>query len=128
MDIGIFDNFEDDGQLTLFGLEEDYEELQMSVRESEKETASESRSGRSAQGKSAAGVGEPRGKQPQSEEPVSGEFLSAETIFRGQPSGQSGVGIRIRRCSSCGKLLFVKEEDGGYVSACNACGIQYIQK
>lgn len=128
MDIGIFDNFEDDGQLTLFGLEEDYEELQMSVRESEKETASESKSGRSAQEKSAAGVGELRGKQPQSKEPVSGEFLSAETIFGEQPSGQSGVGIRIRRCSSCGKLLFVKEEDGGYVSACNACGIQYVQK
>ena len=128
MDIGIFDNFEDDGQLTLFGLEEDYEELQMSVRESEKETASEAGSGRSEQGKSAAGIGELRGKQPQSKASVSGEFLSAETIPGEQPSGQDSIGIRIRRCSSCGKLLFVKEEGSGYVSACNACGIKYIQK
>ena len=27
MDIGIFDNLDDDGQLTLFGLEEDFGEL-----------------------------------------------------------------------------------------------------
>lgn len=128
MDIGIFDNFEEDGQLTLFGLEKDYEELQMSVRESEKETVSESKSGRSAQGKATADVGELHGKQPQSKEPVSGELLPAETISGEQSSGQNGVGIRIRSCSSCGKLLFVKEDGGGYVSACNACGIQYIQK
>lgn len=104
MDIQIFDNFEDDGQLTLFGLEEEYEEL--------------------------------RGKQPQSKESVSEELPSKEPVSvelpsEGPVSGQQSSGqdsIRIRRCSSCGKLLFVREEDGGYVSTCNACGIQYIQK
>ena len=46
-----------------------------------------------------------------------------------EPLPASGsAGIRIRNCSSCGKLLFVKEEDGCYVSACNACGIHYLQK
>lgn len=96
MDIQIFDNFEEDGQLTLFGLEEDYEEL--------------------------------RGKQSQSKESVLEEFLSGEQISGQQSSGRDSIGIRICSCSSCGKLLFVREEDGGYVSACNACGIQYIQK
>lgn len=128
MDIQIFDNFEEDGQLTLFGLEEDYEELRTSVRERKEETASESMPGRSAQGKPAAGAGELRGKQSQSKEPFSGEFLSAEMLSGEQLSGQAGAGIRIRSCSSCGKMLFVREEGGGYVSACNACGIQYIQK
>ena len=128
MDIQIFDNFEEDGQLTLFGLEEDYEELRTSVRRTTEETASESMPGRSAQGKSAAGAGELRGKQPQSKEPVFGGIFSGEQIPGQQSSGQDSIGIRICSCSSCGKLLFVREEDGGYVSACNACGIQYIQK
>ena len=96
MDIQIFDNFEEDGQLTLFGLEEDYEELRV--------------------------------KQPQPKEPVSRDILSTEMLPGEQLSDQIGAGIRIRSCSSCGKLLFVREENGGYVSACNACGIQYIQK
>ncbi|MDE5588178.1 MAG: hypothetical protein K2J60_03435 [Acetatifactor sp.] len=128
MDIQIFDNFDEDGQLTLFGLEEDYEELRTSVRETAKDTASESMPVRPAQGKPTAGAGELRSKQPQSKEPVSGEFLSAEMLSGEQATGQTGAGIRIRSCSSCGKLLFVREEDGSYVSACNACGIQYIQK
>ena len=128
MDIQIFDNFDEDGQLTLFGLEEDYEELRTSVRATAKDTASESMPVRTAQGKPTAGAGELRSKQPQSKETVSGEFLSAEMLSGEQATGQTGAGIRIRSCSSCGKLLFVREEDGSYVSACNACGIQYIQK
>jgi len=52
-----------------------------------------------------------------------------EKVSDAEPLPASGsAGIRIRNCSSCGKLLFVKEEDGCYVSACNACGIHYIQK
>ena len=37
MDIGIFDNFDDDGQLTLFGLEEDFGELPESLGQPEPE-------------------------------------------------------------------------------------------
>ena len=43
------------------------------------------------------------------------------------PSSGS-AGIRIQRCSSCGKLLFVKTEEDCYRAACNACNIQYMQK
>ena len=37
MDIGIFDNFDDDGQMTLFGLEEDFGELPEALGEPEGE-------------------------------------------------------------------------------------------
>ncbi len=90
MDIQIFDNFEEDGQLTLFGMEEDIEELQASVK------------------KTAARAGEQSAGQVISE--------------------QGSAGIRIQKCSSCGKMLFVREDEGGYISVCNACGIQYVQK
>lgn len=116
MDIRIFDNFEDDGQLTLFGLEEDFEELQMPVEEPAEAISGESAAEEPMSGKKAAG------KLSSAELPA-GEQISGE-----RSSGQNSVGVRIRNCSSCGKLLFVKEEDGGYVSACNACGIQYVQK
>ncbi len=96
MDIGIFDNLDDDGQLTLFGLEEDFGELL-----------------------------EPLGGQETGRQPVREK---AQESFGELPDGQGSTGIRIRRCSSCGKLLFVREEDGCYYSACNACGIQYVQK
>ncbi|MCM1192053.1 MAG: hypothetical protein NC123_12225 [Butyrivibrio sp.] len=116
MDIRIFDNFEEDGQLTLFGLEEDFEEL----------LPKESGSGESP-------LGEPSFEKPSSGEPLSEEASfkkpSSEKPLSGEPSsGQAGAGIRIRSCSSCGKLLFVREEGGGYVSGCNACGIRYVQK
>lgn len=84
MDIGLFDNFEDDGQLSMFDMGEDIEKLQTPVAEE-------------------ASV--------QEELPASGS-----------------AGIRIQKCSSCGKLLFVREENVCYVSACNACGISYVQK
>lgn len=117
MDIRIFDNFEDDGQLTLFGLEEDFEEIQTSAEEPAKEAAAGAMPER-----------ELRDEQPQPKETASGGTRSGEMVSEEQPSAQAGAGIRIRSCSSCGKLLFVREEDGGYVSACNACGIQYAQK
>lgn len=116
MDIRIFDNFEDDGQLTLFGLEEDFEELQMPVEEPAEVISGKIAAEKPVPGKKA--VGELPFEELSSGAPVSEE----------RSSGQNGAGIRIRSCSSCGKLLFVKEEDGGYVSACNACGIQYVQK
>lgn len=84
MDIQLFDNYEDDGQLSMFDMGEDIENLQT----------------------------------PAVEEPSAGEALPA--------SGSAG--IRIQKCSSCGKLLFVREENGCYTSACNACGIGYMQR
>lgn len=75
MDIQLFDNYEDDGQLSMFGAENPAEE-------------------------------------PAPEESVQ--------------EGQTD--IRIRHCSSCGKLLFVREQSDGCSSECNNCGIKYFQK
>lgn len=54
-------------------------------------------------------------KPPGESAPVESGTVSAE------------IGIRIRSCCSCGKLLYVREENGRYFSACNACGITYLQ-
>ena len=76
MDVNLYDNYEDDGQLSLFGMEEVSPE------------------------------------QPLSEQPLWG----VET------------GVRIGHCSSCGKLLAVKEAADGYFARCNNCNIRYFQK
>lgn len=83
MDMQLFDNFED-GQLSMFDLGEDIENLQRPVEET---TAA------------------------QEDLPASGS-----------------AGIRIRRCSCCGRLLYVKEEAGFCSAFCNACGVSYMQK
>ncbi len=89
MGIQLFDNYEDDGQLSMFDLGEDIENLRPS---------------------------EP--KEMQEEMPGSGEQLPA--------SGSAG--IRIQNCSSCGKMLSVREEGGFYTAVCNVCRIKYRQK
>lgn len=83
MDMQLFDNFED-GQLSMFDMGEDIENLQTPVEEA----------------------------------PAAEEALPA--------SGSAG--IRIQRCSCCGKMLFVKEEEGCCSAFCNACGVSYLQK
>lgn len=130
MDIGIFDSLDDDGQLTLFGLEEDFGELP--------EPLGESGTGERSVGKETAKGAGRQEKRPARKETQedSGEQEAEERTSRDktqEPSGelpdaQGDACIRIRRCSSCGKMLFVREEDGGYYSACNTCGIQYVQK
>lgn len=75
MGIKLYDNYEDDGQLSMFGMEEQVE----APAEEDQET-------------------------------------------------ESGPDIRIRSCSSCGKLLFVREEEKAFFSECNNCGIRYCQK
>lgn len=130
MDIGIFDNFDEDGQLTFFGLEEDFGELPESLSGQEAEKSP-------VRKETAKGAGRQE-KRPARKE-TSEDFGERETEERAdrdkaqEPSGElpgawGDACIRIRRCSSCGKMLFVREEDGGYYSACNTCGIQYAQK
>lgn len=89
MDINWYDNYEEDGQLSLFNMGEDMEDL----RESDKKEKNKPEDGRE------------------------------ESLL---PSGSAD--IRIQRCSSCGKILCVKQEEDCYRSACNACNIQYLQK
>ena len=129
MDIGIFDNFDDDGQMTLFGLEEDFGELPEALGEPEGEQAREE--SRRALEKSESGK-EPAFEETQGalDDAQTGKQSARKSSLRlsGEFADDQGTGIRICRCSSCGKLLFVREEDGGYYSSCNACGIQYVQK
>ena len=75
MGIKLYDNYEEDGQLSMFGAQEQ-------------------------------------------------EEGSAER----QPETEGGTDIRIRSCSSCGKLLFVREEGNAFFAECNNCGIRYCQK
>lgn len=117
MDIGLFDNFEDDGQLSLFGLGEDVENL--------RETDSvEERSAEQNLGLREAGNAEEIG---------SAEVARSAGEIRNSGAAQErpsscGAGVRIRHCSCCGKLLFVREEENCYFAACNACGVSYMQK
>lgn len=77
MGIKLYDNYEEDGQLSMFGAEEQADGLP--GQESEQGT-------------------------------------------------ERGAQIRIRSCSSCGKLLAVREEGASFLSECNNCGIRYGQK
>lgn len=116
MDIQLFDNFDDDGQLSLFGLAEDFEEIQPFGEEAAEVSE--------AAGESAGETPEESRKRQASEGEAA--HKKVQHIDR-QDQERDGVGIRIGRCSSCGKMLFVQEENGGYVSACNTCGIRYLQ-
>lgn len=82
MDIKLFDNYEDDGQLCLFGAEE------------------------------------------QTAEPAE----RGQTAEKGNAESERPADIRIKSCSSCGKLLYVREEKDAFYAECNNCGIKYSQK
>lgn len=141
MDIGIFDNFEEDGQLTLFGIEEELEELQASARERAARTGKQAENAEKAVSenrpeeetrKAASGRRPAEEMQGTGPEELPARERTEKQIPEGrsagrQALGQGSDGIRIRSCSSCGKLLFVKEEEGSCRSECNACGIRYMQ-
>lgn len=56
-------------------------------------------------------------------------FVEPEAVEEPKkPEPESSPEIRIQRCSSCGKLLFVREEKEAFLSECNNCGIRYSQK
>lgn len=94
MDIRLYDNYEDDGQLSMF----DYDEPELDTAD---KLAGE-----------------------KTVEKGSGADRAAADLHL----ASGGSGIRIQRCGSCGKMLFVKEETGGYAASCNNCGIAYFQK
>ena len=88
MDIQLFDNYEDDGQLSMFDLGEDVENLQKRVEEEPMPAPASKESG----------------------------------------TGSHSTGIRIQKCSSRGKMLFVKVAGDNYMSYCNAGGMRDWQK
>lgn len=113
MDIGLFDNFEDDGQLSLFGMGEGVEDLRETDPAEARNKTAEARGTNLAEGR----------------EKDAAEVREANPAEAGEQLPSSGsAGIRIRQCSCCGKLLFVKEEGDCYLAACNACGVSYVQK
>lgn len=121
MDTQMFDNFDDDGQLSLFGLMDDLEELR--PLDGEMTELSERPAGE-APGAAEESAGEAPERRESEGEAARKE---AQRIDR-RETEREGTGIRIGRCSSCGKMLFVQEENGSYVSACNTCGIRYMQQ
>lgn len=93
MDIQLYDNYEEDGQLSMFRYDGPEPDLTDRI-------AGEKAAGKILEGR---------------------ETADLQTVS-GNPE------IRIQRCSSCGRLLFVREEDAGYTAFCNNCGVTYVQK
>lgn len=142
MDIGLFDNYEDDGQLSLFGLGEDVEDLWETYSGEKRGTEPSQEPGDTGNAEKIESTAEPESteKLESTAEPKSTEKLEGTEKFessgeiRGSGEAQDqlpssgSAGIRIRRCSCCGKLLFVREEENCYLAACNACSVSYMQK
>lgn len=128
MDIGLFDNFEDDGQLSLFGMGEGVEDLRETNPGEVREKPAEVR--RTDPAEEGGKAAEARGTNlTEGREKDVAEARETNPAEAGEQLPSSGsAGIRIRQCSCCGKLLFVKEEEDCYLAACNACGVSYVQK
>ncbi len=120
----LFDNYEEDGQLSLFS--PDYDDWDEEWVEDAGENTAES-----AQGViEGASVNEKNGAKDGEGIGVSGK-VSAERkpeSVSAHVQENSGPDIRVKYCSSCGKLLFVREEATGFHSECNNCGVKYVQK
>lgn len=92
MDFNIFDNYEEDGQLSMFDMAQDYEELSPVVEEKKTKYA------------------------PKQTNVIENDM-------------QAGSGtVKISKCMSCGRILFVKDAGASFSATCNACGVEYIQK
>ena len=112
----LFDNYDDDGQFRLFDADfddwdEDWEEEPAVTEEPIKEPA----------------VAEEKTVETAPKKEVSAPKVAPPPIVP-QEEKYSGPEIRVRYCSTCGKLLFVKEDADGYHSECNHCEIKYFQK
>lgn len=135
--IRLFDNYEEDGQLSLF--DADYDDWDEDWTE---EAASED-GGEAVEGKSGAETALAEGDSPmEGKETVvsakgqrAGQTREKATVLsKGQESSagmsQSPAGpeVRVKYCACCGKLLAVKEEPTAFRSECNNCGVKYVQK
>ncbi len=140
----LFDNYDDDGQFRLFDADfddwdEDWEE-EPSVAEAE--TVKEVTAEKKMEEKKTISL---TPVVEEAEEEMFAEVVEKETISKPvekaatmpkmtpppivpQEEKYSGPEIRVRYCSTCGKLLFVKEDATGYSSECNHCEIKYFQK
>ncbi len=119
MDIGVFDHYEEDGQLSFFGFgEEDdgiwmpgdleaYGDLDGTIVE-ESSGVEGSREGSS-------------GKE------VPGETFQKPASGNSQPIPDESPGQGIAVCACCGRMLLVTQKEGRYVSTCSKCGVTYAK-
>lgn len=133
MDIRLYDNYEEDGQLSLFGFEDaDYEMEVQPLPEEATDTADDAALGTAE--KTAQAVEEKMqkadvGQRATAEAAEKRAAVQRDAVINtGLHLAPGGSGIRIRKCATCGKHLFVSEISGGYASSCNNCGIEYFQK
>lgn len=144
----LFDNYEEDGQLSLFSADyddwdEDWEESpeeagEDALEQEDVESAAEktemgdgaTKTAKAKPGsgtKTKAGTGSARSTSES--KPVIGAAVDTyEKAVADLEITSAGPTIRVKYCASCGKLLFVKEETAGFRSECNNCGIKYFQK
>ena len=118
----LFDNYEEDGQLSLFSA--DYDDWDDDWEEEAEESAEtpEEDSKTKENVAIADAVAEKSGaKTPKAVE-------TYEKAVAGLEMTNAGPTVRVKYCASCGKLLFVREETAGFHSECNNCGIKYFQK
>lgn len=147
----LFDNYEEDGQLSLFSA--DYDDWDEDWEETPEEADVETEEEQAKQPDALETVADgkvPGGKSGKAQKPVqekakvsSGNSGSApeqksvaigaavdtyEKAVAGLEMTNAGPTVRVKYCASCGKLLFVREETAGFHSECNNCGIKYFQK
>jgi len=153
----LFDNYEEDGQLSLFSADyDDWDEDWEEVPEESAGNAEEDGESNNLEdatkpervdgmeeakvGKTKAGNGAKANSAAQAKASKAGDTTEAKTdsigtavdIYEKAVAGLemtgSGPTVRVKYCASCGKLLFVREETAGFHSECNNCGIKYFQK
>lgn len=135
MDIRLYDNYEEDGQLSLFGFEDaDYEMEVQPLPEMAEEAVPAAPVETLVSESGAIPVGSENVQKTEAGRGKAAESTEKKAVQRDMAGGAGlhlapgGSGIRIRKCATCGKHLFVSEVSGGYASSCNNCGIEYFQK
>lgn len=133
-----FDNYEEDGQLSLFSADyDDWDEDWVEEPESGEAVAANSEhpetdgksrvAGAAADGVFPADVAG-RVKVAVTADRSAGKKMGTETADSFGSTENAGPDIRVKYCACCGKLLFVREETAGFRSECNNCGVKYFQK
>lgn len=123
MDFRIFDNDEEDGQLSFFNMdndmfasEDDYEvdaESPSAAKESVSEKKAESERDEDEESATASHEKKSAESAPAASAPLSSAIIP------------STGAARISRCQCCGKMLFVREEADGFHAHCNNCEVSY---
>lgn len=123
MDIGVFDHYEEDGQLSFFGFGEEDDGIWM-PGDLEAYVDPE---GTTVEGPS--GMRGSRGdlRKEDSGREASGEAFQKPASGNSQPVLGEPFGQGIAVCACCGRMLLVTQKEGRYVSACSKCGVTYAR-